>query len=60
MKIPPSMKIPTYSSTNPNAPKMNLEYDGVDLFVCIEGKRIAKRGQPNTAHARTWIPLERG
>jgi hypothetical protein len=31
-----------------------------ELYIEIDGIRIAKRGQPDTAHARTWIPLRPG
>jgi hypothetical protein len=31
-----------------------------DIFVLIDGMKIAKRGQPDTAHADTWIMLEPG
>jgi hypothetical protein len=31
-----------------------------DVFVLIDGMKIAKRGLPDTAHADTWIMLERG
>jgi hypothetical protein len=37
-----------------------IESDGRDLFVVCDGKRIAKRGQPGTAHAKTWISIEPG
>ena len=31
-----------------------------DVFVLVAGTKIAKRGLPDTAHADTWIMLERG
>ena len=31
-----------------------------DVFVLVAGTKIAKRGLPGTAHADTWITLERG
>jgi hypothetical protein len=31
-----------------------------DIFVLIDGMKIAKRGQPHTPHADTWIMLEPG
>jgi hypothetical protein len=31
-----------------------------DVFVLIDGMKIAKRGQPDTPHAHTWIMLEPG
>jgi hypothetical protein len=42
--------------------KLLCERNGpsVDMFVVVNGKRIAKRGHPGTRHAMTWIPLEPG
>jgi hypothetical protein len=34
--------------------------DNDDLFVLVDGVKIAKRGLPNTRHAKTWIVLEPG
>jgi hypothetical protein len=35
--------------------------DGHDIFVILpDGLRIARRGYPGTAQARTWVPLEPG
>jgi hypothetical protein len=34
--------------------------EGSDLFVIADGVKIAKRGHPNTPHAKTWISLEPG
>ena len=31
-----------------------------DVFVLIDGTKIAKRGLPGTAHAHMWIMLEPG
>jgi hypothetical protein len=36
------------------------ESDRKDIFICLNGRRVAKRGHPNTPHARKWIPLEPG
>jgi len=38
----------------------SVESDGKDAFVVYDGVRIAKRGQPNTPEAGTWVPLEPG
>jgi hypothetical protein len=32
--------------------------DGDDLFIVFDGVKIAKRGRPDTPHAKTWISLE--
>ena len=34
--------------------------DNDDVFVLVDGVKIAKRGLPDTAHAMTWIILEPG
>jgi hypothetical protein len=39
---------------------LEIENDGKDLFVIIDGLKIAKRGHPGTRHAGTWISLEPG
>jgi hypothetical protein len=31
-----------------------------DIFVLVDGMKIAKRGLPDTPHADTWIMLEPG
>ena len=37
-----------------------MESDGTDVFVVYNGVRIAKRGDPNTPQAGTWVSLEPG
>jgi hypothetical protein len=37
-----------------------IAYDGPDLFVIVDGIKIAKRGHPGTPEAGSWISLERG
>ena len=37
-----------------------IETDGIDVFVVYNGVRIAKRGQPNSPQAGTWVSLEPG
>jgi hypothetical protein len=37
-----------------------LVRDGKDLFICVDGVKVAKRGTPGTPHAGTWISLEPG
>ena len=37
-----------------------VQGDGEDIFVVVDGVRIAKRGHPGTPQARTWISLEPG
>lgn len=37
-----------------------VEGTGDDIFIVFNGVRIAKRGHPDTAQARTWVSLEPG
>jgi hypothetical protein len=39
---------------------LEMEFTGDDCFVVFQGVRIAKRGHPGTAWAKTWISLEPG
>jgi hypothetical protein len=38
----------------------SIESDGIDVFVIYGGKRIAKRGHPDTPQAGTWVSIEPG
>ena len=40
--------------------EVSIEADGIDAFVVYNGVRIAKRGQPNTPEAGSWVSLEPG
>jgi hypothetical protein len=40
--------------------KVGFEADGENVFVTVDGLKIAKRGQPNTPYAKTWVSLEPG
>ncbi len=31
-----------------------------DLFILLDGRKIAKRGRPGTPQAMTWVSLEPG
>ena len=39
---------------------VTIDSDGTDLFVVVDGLKIAKRGHPDTPQAGTWISLEPG
>jgi hypothetical protein len=41
-------------------PEATIAYDGQDLFVFVDGVKIAKRGHPGTSEAGTWVCLEPG
>ena len=38
----------------------SIESDGIDVFVVYHGSRIAKRADPNTPQAGTWVSLKPG
>ena len=37
-----------------------LKFDGDELYFVHEGMRVAKRGQPGTPQAKTWVSLVHG
>jgi len=45
---------------NPQAPQASIVCDGDDLFIEVDGVRIARRGHPGTLQAGTWVSLEPG
>jgi hypothetical protein len=49
-----------HTANKPNHPECQVVSDGNDLFVVLDGVKIAKRGHPGTPHAKTWISLEPG
>ena len=40
--------------------QLKIEADSNDIFVVLDGVKIAKRGQPGTPYAKAWISLEPG
>jgi hypothetical protein len=38
----------------------SIESTGRDIFVVVDGVRIARRGRPGTPEAGTWVSLESG
>jgi hypothetical protein len=48
------------TKTDSHVVTLEFEYATLELFVCFDGKPVAKRGHPKTKHARMWIPLEPG
>jgi hypothetical protein len=41
-------------------PVVIIESDGKDMFVIVDGVKIAKRGHPGTPQAKAWVSLEPG
>jgi hypothetical protein len=41
-------------------PVCELHNDGENVYVLVNGMKIAKRGSPDTVQAETWIMLEPG
>lgn len=41
-------------------PTAQIVSDGHDMFVVVDGVRIAKRGHPGTPQAKTWVSLKPG
>jgi hypothetical protein len=39
-------------------PKVEIEENGPDMFVIVNGVTVARRGRPGTAQAGTWVSLE--
>jgi hypothetical protein len=40
--------------------ELHIGFDGKDFYIEFKGKRIARRGEPGTPQAKTWISLEPG
>ena len=41
-------------------PECEIIGDGDDIYIVLDGERIAKRGRPGTKQAGTWVVLEPG
>ena len=41
-------------------PLIQMHFNGDDIFIICDGVKIAKRGQPNSPQAKTWVSLEPG
>ncbi len=50
------MKI-TINDDLARGPKVEIEEDGLDMFVIVNGVTIARRGHPGTPEAGTWVSL---
>ena len=40
--------------------KVEIQSDGTDMFVVVDSGKEAKRGRPDTPHAKTWVSLKSG
>jgi hypothetical protein len=53
--------LPTTKGAKPCAFELVEEENGEsELYVVYDGRRIAKRGQPDSPQAKTWISIEPG
>jgi hypothetical protein len=43
-----------------HAPSAAIEGDEHGLYVAVDGVRIARRGEPGTPQAKTWVSMEPG
>jgi len=50
----------TINDDSAKGPKVELENTGADLFVLVDGVRVAERGRPGTSAAGTWVTLVNG
>ena len=48
------------SSSTPSSGDAYIGYDGKEFYIEVRGKRIARRGEPGTPQAKTWVSLEPG
>ena len=40
--------------------KVKIEKTNKDVFVAVDGVRVARRGYPGSPQARTWVSVEPG
>src|SRR6516165_6560576 len=48
----------TINADPARGPKVEIEEDGLDMFVIVNGVTIARRGHPDTTEASSWVSLE--
>jgi hypothetical protein len=46
--------------TKQSPPTVEMEGDGRDLFIVVDGVKVAKRGRAGTPQAETWVSIEPG
>jgi hypothetical protein len=46
--------------SNDHQPEVMVYIDGGEIFVIVDGVKIAKRGHLSTHQAMTWVSLEPG
>jgi hypothetical protein len=44
----------------PEEPEIRIVGDGTDIYVTVDGVKIARRGSPGTPQAKIWVSLEPG
>ena len=57
--------MPSKTKSKPRPPRDHqpdvvMEFTGDDAFIVFDGVKIAKRGHPGTAQAKTWVSLQPG
>jgi hypothetical protein len=52
------MKLTIINDDPAQGPKVEIEEDGLDMFVIVNGVTIARRGHPGTTEADSWVSLE--
>jgi hypothetical protein len=55
-----SIKTASRVMTKKKLPECVVEITKTEIYVVYDGIRIAQRGKPGTAQAKTWVPLEPG
>jgi hypothetical protein len=52
------MKLTVINDDPARGPKVEIEEDGLDMFVIVNDVTIARRGHPGTTEAGSWVSLE--
>jgi hypothetical protein len=49
-----------YRMARSKEPVVEIQREGRNVFLLIDGVKIAMRGEPGSPQARTWVSLEPG
>jgi hypothetical protein len=60
MTRPPRQHLRVDLAPPKTVPTVVMRGEGGDIFIIVDGLKIARRGYPNTPQARTWVSLEPG